>query len=124
MATLEVVGERADGFRHEALLYEGSVDLVEQASRFIVEGLDAGEPTFVVIDAPTIGEVGARIGRHPLLTFADMTLVGANPARIIPVWQSFVDDFAPGRRLRGIGQPVWSGRTPQELVECERHESL
>lgn len=124
MATLEVVGERADGFRHEALLYEGSVDLVEQGSRFIAEGLDAGEPTFVVIDAPTIGELGARIGRHPLLTFADMTLVGANPARIIPVWQSFVDDFAPGRRLRGIGQPVWSGRTPQELVECERHESL
>ncbi len=105
-------------------MYAGPDDLLEQATRFIEQGVDVGEPTFVVIDAPTVSMLDARIGQHPLLTFADMAVVGANPARIIPAWQSFVDDHADGQRLRGIGQPVWAGRTEQELVECERHESL
>lgn len=120
----KVDGERADAFLHEALMYAGSDELLEQTSKFIEEGIEAGEPTFVVIDAATIGMLSARVGSHPLLTFADMAVVGANPARIIPAWQSFVDDHVHGQPLRGIGQPVWSGRTPQELVECERHESL
>ncbi len=116
--------DRVDRFRHEALMYEGSSDLLEQASRFIAEGLDAREPTFVVIDSATIGALGARIGPHPLLSFADMAVLGGNPARIIPAWRSFVDEHEPGRPLRGIGQPVWAERTAQELAECERHESL
>jgi anti-sigma regulatory factor (Ser/Thr protein kinase) len=49
--------------------------------------------------------------------------VGANPARIIPAWREFVD-ANPGRRLRGIGEPVWAERSPAELVECQRHEAL
>ena len=105
-------------------MYAGCDDLLEQATRFIEQGIGAGEPTFVVIDTPTISMLAARIGPHPLLTFADMAVVGANPARIIPAWQSFVDDHADGHPLRGIGQPVWAGRTEQELVECQRHESL
>ena len=117
-------GDRADRFRHEALLYEGSSDLIDQAASFIGEGLDAGQPTFVVIDSTTIGALGARIGPHPLLSFADMTVVGANPARIIPAWRSFVDGHDPGQPLRGIGQPIWAERSAQELAECERHESL
>ncbi|HVF06962.1 MAG TPA: sensor histidine kinase [Actinomycetota bacterium] len=117
-------GDRAGQFRHEALMYDGSSELLEQTSRFIVEGLDASEPTFVVIDSATISALGARIGPHPLLSFADMAVVGGNPARIIPAWRSFVDEHEPGRPLRGIGQPVWAERTPQELAECERHESL
>src|SRR5207244_2662029 len=27
-------------------------------------------------------------------------------------------------RFRGIGEPIWAGRSPAELVECHRHESL
>jgi anti-sigma regulatory factor (Ser/Thr protein kinase) len=57
--------------------------------------------------------------------FADMQEVGSNPARIIPVWREFVDEHGvAGRSLRGIGEPVWSERSPAELIECQRHESL
>ncbi|HEY8816042.1 MAG TPA: sensor histidine kinase, partial [Candidatus Dormibacteraeota bacterium] len=42
-----------------------------------------------------------------------------------PAWRDFVKQHgAGGRRLRGIGEPIWNGRTPLELVECQRHESL
>jgi anti-sigma regulatory factor (Ser/Thr protein kinase) len=53
----------------------------------------------------------------------DMTAVGKNPARIIPAWRNFVADH-PSARLRGIGEPLWPGRSPAEVVECHRHEEL
>jgi anti-sigma regulatory factor (Ser/Thr protein kinase) len=54
-----------------------------------------------------------------------MAAVGANPARIIPAWREFVDAHAaPGRPLRGIGEPIYPERTATELVECHRHEAL
>src|SRR5206468_1362464 len=57
--------------------------------------------------------------------FADMAQVGANPARIIPAWSAFVQGSAePGRRMRGIGEPIWADRSPDELVECQHHEEL
>jgi anti-sigma regulatory factor (Ser/Thr protein kinase) len=57
--------------------------------------------------------------------FTDMHLLGSNPARIIPAWHQFLEDHAPdGRPVRGIGEPIWPGRSPAELTECQRHESL
>lgn len=54
-----------------------------------------------------------------------MDEVGTNPARIIPAWRDFVTEHSGrGRRLRGIGEPIWKGRGPEELVECQHHESL
>ncbi len=53
-----------------------------------------------------------------------MREVGSNPARIIPFWREFVDRHADGGGVRGIGEPVWPGRSAAELVECRRHEEL
>ena len=49
--------------------------------------------------------------------------LGRNPARIIPAWQKFLDAHA-GRPVRGIGEPIWPGRRPEELLECQLHEAL
>jgi len=57
------------------------------------------------------------------VSFADMRQVGANPARIIPAWTQFLSTSPPGRR-RGIGEPIWPGRSPDELVEAQHHELL
>ena len=57
--------------------------------------------------------------------FANMAEVGSNPARIIPAWHEFVSRHAgTGRRMRGIGEPIWKERSADELIECQRHESL
>ena len=51
--------------------------------------------------------------------------LGRNPACIIPAWHDFVQQHGKGGRpLRGIGEPIWAGRTDAELTECHRHESL
>ena len=114
------------GFRHEAFLYGGSDAFVDGISAFIRGGVAAGEPTLVVVDARKIGRLREALGDDAGgALFADMADVGANPARIIPAWREFVAAHAaPGRRLRGIGEPVHAGRSADEMVECHRHEAL
>ena len=54
-----------------------------------------------------------------------MKVLGRNPARIIPAWRDFVDEqVAAGSGMRGIGEPIWSGRSSAEIDECQRHEAL
>ena len=55
-----------------------------------------------------------------------MAELGRNPARIIPAWHDFVASRggSAGEPIRGIGEPIWAGRSDDELVECHRHESL
>lgn len=121
------VAPALDAFRHEALLYAGEDGFVEGAGAFIRDGLEAGDAMLVVVSTARIDRLRQHLGsgaREPALRFADMAEVGANPARIIPAWQAWVKDAGPERSLRGIGEPIWSGRSPDELVECERHEAL
>lgn len=113
-------------FRHEALLYRGHKNFVAGCLPFILDGLDAGEPVLVVESAERTELLRTALGRDAeRVGWADMNAVGANPARIIPAWEDFVAQHGgDGRRLRGIGEPVWKERSADELVECQRHESL
>src|SRR5215210_5014019 len=114
------------GYRHEALFYEGDDDLLGGLVPFLREGIEREEPTLVVLAAPKIRALRDALGgdAHDI-HFADMAEVGANPARIIPAWQAFLDGHAvPGRGMRGVGEPIWAERTAPELAECQRHEAL
>jgi anti-sigma regulatory factor (Ser/Thr protein kinase) len=108
------------------MLYRGDDGFLEGTLPFIREGLEAEEPTLVMVPGHRVdllrSELGADAGS---VAFADMAEVGANPARIIPAWLDFASGkAAAGRRLRGIGQPIWADRSPAELVECQHHETL
>jgi anti-sigma regulatory factor (Ser/Thr protein kinase) len=117
-------GRGSAAFRHEALLYAGTDGFLEGTVPFLRDGARAGDAMLVVVDAAKIDHLSDALGDDAeAVTFADMADVGANPARIIPAWRAFVDAH-PGRRLRGIGEPIWAARSPAELVECQRHEAL
>jgi anti-sigma regulatory factor (Ser/Thr protein kinase) len=115
-----------DRFHHEALLYAGPEGFLAGTVPFVRDAVAAGEPVLVVVDSPKIDALrGALNGESRHVEFADMGELGRNPACIIPAWQDFLDRHAaPGRRLRGIGEPVSAARSPAELVECHRHEAL
>jgi anti-sigma regulatory factor (Ser/Thr protein kinase) len=83
-------------------------------------------PVLVMVTADKIellrDELGADAER---VHFADMGVAGRNPGRIISAWGDFaVKHGGDGRRLRGIGEPIWAARDADELVECQHHESL
>jgi anti-sigma regulatory factor (Ser/Thr protein kinase) len=128
MATAEAqhACDGRDGYRHEAFFYDGASDFMGGIVPFVRDAIAAEEPTLVVLAGPKIEALREALGGDAeQVLFADMAEVGANPARIIPAWQRFLDDHAAdGRRTRGIGEPIWAGRTAAELVECERHEAL
>jgi anti-sigma regulatory factor (Ser/Thr protein kinase) len=113
-------------FRHEALFYAGEADFVERTGAFIRDAVGEGEPILVVVSARKIELLRAELGADAdTVRFTDMADVGGNPARIIPAWRDFVEEHAAGGRpFRGVGEPIWASRTPEELAECERHESL
>lgn len=113
-------------FRHEALLYAGEDEFVTETASFLRAGVEAREPALVVVSARKIDRLREALGRDADdVAFADMADVGANPARIIPAWHRFVAEHAPaGARVRGIGEPIYPSRAPEELVEAQRHEAL
>jgi anti-sigma regulatory factor (Ser/Thr protein kinase) len=113
-------------FRHEVLFYDSTERFLGGTVPFVRGALEAEEPVLVAVGAAKIellkGEFGAAAER---VRFADMEALGRNPARIIPAWREFVDTHvAGGGRARGIGEPIWPGRSSEEIDECQRHESL
>ena len=114
-----------EAFSHEALLYAGQDEFAGAALAFLRSGLQAGEPMLVVVRGSKIAMLRAELGADAdRVQFADMEEIGTNPARIIPAWRDFVDAQPPGHAFRGIGEPIWAGRSPAELAECQRHEAL
>ena len=89
------------------------------------EGLAAGEPILVAVAGERLEALRWELDDADGLLLVDMAEMGRNPARIIGRWRDFVAGYGPDRGpLRGIGEPIWAGRGPDELVECQRHESL
>lgn len=114
------------GYRHEALLWDDPQEFLSAAVPFVSDGLAAGEPVLVALTPPTweilqrgLGGDATRVER------LDMTGLGANPARLIPAWLDFIEEHrSSGSRMRGIGEPVWPGRTRPEVDECLLNEAL
>ena len=115
-----------DRFHHEALFYADAEELLAGAVPFLRAGLEAEEAILVAMPSSRLellkGELGTEGER---ILFSDMGQLGRNPARIIPAWRDFLDaNLSSERGVRGIGEPIWSGRSAAELDECARHESL
>ena len=88
------------------------------------EGVGRGEATLVAVPGERLRPLRDALGdTADLVTFADMEVMGVNPGRIIPAWADFRTAY-PDRPVRGVGEPVWAGRSGPELDECHRHESL
>ena len=118
------VTRQDQAFVHEAFLYRSPEEFLQGTLAFVREGIAAGKPVLVVLNADKIARLRAALGAEAdAVAFADMAEVGANPARIIAAWSAFVDEHE-GRPVRGIGEPIWAGRSDPELAECHRHESL
>jgi anti-sigma regulatory factor (Ser/Thr protein kinase) len=118
--------ESEQTFSHDALLYAGDEEFLAGTLPFIRAGIEAGEPVLVAVDTGKIALLESELSADAAyVQFADMREIGSNPARLIPAWRQFLDARkAPVKRVWGIGEPVWAGRSEAELVECHRHESL
>jgi anti-sigma regulatory factor (Ser/Thr protein kinase) len=115
-------------FRHEAFFYSGQDEFLAGIQPFVRDALWADEPVLVAVGGPKIEAIKGFLddrGNADLVQFVEMGELGKNPACIIPAWREFVDEYGGrGRPIRGVGEPIWPGRTEAELVECHHHEAL
>ncbi|CAA9479457.1 MAG: hypothetical protein AVDCRST_MAG38-1921 [uncultured Solirubrobacteraceae bacterium] len=118
-------GAAAKPFHHSALLYDGDDAFLAGTVPFAREGIAAGEPVLVVLGARQRSLLRRALGADSdRVSYADIELVGRNPAQIIPALEAFLNEGPPGRPVRAIGVPIYSGRTPDAIVECHLHEAL
>ncbi len=113
-----------DGYLHDVLLWSGVDAFVRSTVEFVRGGLRAEEVVLVALPAPRLRAVRAALGVDAeRVSFVDMEGLGSNPARIISAWVEFVAG-AGGQPMRGVGEPLWAGRTAVEVSECQLHEAL
>jgi anti-sigma regulatory factor (Ser/Thr protein kinase) len=120
------VNAQEPNFRHQVAFYDDADSYLASTVPFLREGLAAGEPTLVAVGPEKSELLRGELGEDAAaIDFANIQEFGRNPARIIPAWRDFLDGHAHEEgSVRGIGEPVWPGRSAAEIDECERHESL
>jgi anti-sigma regulatory factor (Ser/Thr protein kinase) len=123
------VGDRMPtgrAFAHRALFYADDDEFLAGTAPFVWDGLAGEEAVMVAVTASRRSLLEGELGSAAEdVCFVEMEALGGNPARIIPAWRRFVADHAlPGRAVRGVGEPIWRGRSAEELDECHRHEAL
>ena len=117
---------RNGSFVHEAFLYNDDREFFDRMVPYIDDGIAAGDAVLVVLDRSRIDTLRSMVSTaNGSVKYEDMTELGRNPGRIISAWKRFVaDNRSTGRKMRGIGEPIWSGRSDAEIMECQRHEAL
>lgn len=114
----------AQKFEHAAVFYGSTAEYLDAVLGFVADGLERADPVLVAVPGPKVGllrdHLGEQAGR---VSFTDMTVMGANPAWIIPRLAAFADGHRGGP-VRYVGEPIWETRTTAELSEATRHEAL
>lgn len=114
-------------FVHSALIYQSQQEYLDSVTRFVGDGLAAGEAVLVAVPSDKLAllrdAMGADGGLPPDVQLVDITEAARNPSRFMAMEGAFVDDH-PGQRVRIVSQLAWPGRTGEELVACVEHEAL
>ncbi|MEK8169190.1 sensor histidine kinase [Streptomyces sp. M19] len=114
------------GFVHQALCYGSDEEFVDGTLGFVEDGLRAGDTVLAVV-LPR-GEELLRDALGPVarsVDFAEAEEWYGAPSRTLGQYHLYCEDHRePGGRVRIIGEPVWSGRTPLETREWMRYESV
>jgi anti-sigma regulatory factor (Ser/Thr protein kinase) len=112
------------GLLHDAFVYGTEDEFVQQTASFVRDGLAAEEAVLAALPPVRIAKLRSALGSAAdQVTFLDITSVGRNPARLIPLWRNALDQYS-GRPIRGVGEPAYPGRTAAELAETSLHEGL
>ncbi|MEU4241861.1 sensor histidine kinase [Actinoplanes sp. NPDC026619] len=110
---------------HPGLLYRDSAGLLAAIVPFVRSAVEAGDPVLVAVPGHNLELLRPVLeGAAGHVDFADMTVTGRNPGRIIPGLLLRFVSAHPGKRVAIVGEPVWPGRTTVEYPACAAHEAL
>lgn len=109
---------------HQALFYRDLDEYRDGVLQFVGEGSAAGDPVVVAVPGPRLVFLRDSFAADPgVVEFFDMADLGRNPGRIIAAVSGFLERHS-GRQLRFVSEPIWLGRSEEEIREATRHEAL
>ena len=109
---------------HLALLYSDDREYLDGVLGFIEPALAAGEPVAAALPPARAELLRQQLnGSADLVEILDMFELGRNPARIMPAVETMLAGHR-GRLLHYIGEPIWPGRSLEEIREATKHEAL
>jgi anti-sigma regulatory factor (Ser/Thr protein kinase) len=113
------------GFIHQALRYASDAEFLAGTVGYAGDGLDAGDAVLAVVSERNIALLGVALGdRSGEVEFVDARDWYDYPSRTLGRYHAYCDGYGPDRRVRVIGEPVWTGRSAFETREWTRYESL
>ncbi|MBG0562489.1 sensor histidine kinase [Actinoplanes aureus] len=112
-------------FDHPGLLYRDLDEYLAGTTEFVYSAVAAGDAVLVAVPGGNLAPLRDSLADvADAVIFADMTVAGRNPGRIIPgVLLAFAAAHA-GRRVSIIGEPIWPERSDVEYPACAAHEAL
>lgn len=116
--------EAAVSETHLALFYGDADEYLDGVMRFVAPALEAGEPVVIAVPGPNVELLRAQLEGHAAeVEMFDMFEFGRNPSRIIPAVEGMLARHQ-GRHLHYVGEPIWAGRSAEEIREATKHEAL
>ncbi|QEU96383.1 sensor histidine kinase [Streptomyces kanamyceticus] len=115
------------GFVHQALCYDSDDAFLAGTVDFVREGLAADDAVLAVVDRHNVGLLRDALGgAEKEVDYVDAVDWYGFPSRTLGRYHDYCTEHGRGgaRRVRVIGEPVWTGRTPFETSEWIRYESL
>lgn len=126
MLTTMDTSRPTEALTHQALLYGSDDEYLACTVPFIQDGLDRGDPIRVATTDRKTGWLRAALGadaKH--VAFWDSRQCFQHPVQALAATHRTMRAAGPdGRRLRMIGEPMWTRRTRQQRKEWDRYESL
>lgn len=108
---------------HQALFYRDNGEYLEGLRRFLRPAFESGDPIAIAVPEGKLQLVREQLCDRSDEELLDMSEVGRNPGRILSMIERLRQERR-GRMLHYVGEPIWAGRTDEEIREAVRHEAL
>lgn len=108
---------------HKALFYRDDQEYLDGLRRFYASALAAGEPIAAAVPRSKLALAKQAMRGAGDYTLLNMEELGRNPGRIIPAVEKLLRRHE-GTTLHYVGEPIWPGRSCDEIREAVRHEAL
>lgn len=116
----------SEPFTHRVLPYDGVDEFLAGAVPFLREGVDSGDRVLAVTALERELVLRAELGPAAAgVEFVEAAAWYGHPSRTLADSLADADNAAwQGRRLRVLGEPVWTRRSPLEVLEWQRVEAI